>query len=124
VRNADRSTPAIFIWTEIHIRRQSALSSNTPKKGYICRPFYLRAFIVCLSAVFNNDVRISGKKIMASRHQKAGQDRDIKTANRSFENVAQFKYLGTTVTKQNLIQEQIKRRLRSGNACYHQFTAF
>jgi hypothetical protein len=30
-----------------------------------------------------------------------------------------FKYLGTTVTNQNLIQEEIKRRLNSGNASYH-----
>jgi hypothetical protein len=33
--------------------------------------------------------------------------------------VSQFKYLGKTVTNQNLIQEKIKRRLNSGNACYH-----
>jgi hypothetical protein len=33
--------------------------------------------------------------------------------------VAQFKYLGTTVTNKNLIQEEIKRGLNSGNACYH-----
>jgi hypothetical protein len=39
--------------------------------------------------------------------------------NRSFENVSQFKYLGMTVTNQNLFQEEIKRRLNSGSACYH-----
>jgi hypothetical protein len=33
--------------------------------------------------------------------------------------VAQFKHLGTTVINQNLIQEEIKRRLNSGNTCYH-----
>jgi len=30
-----------------------------------------------------------------------------------------FKYLGTTLTKQNFIQEEIKSRLKSGNAYYH-----
>jgi len=31
----------------------------------------------------------------------------------------EFKYLGTTLTNQNSIQEEIKSRLKSGNACYH-----
>jgi hypothetical protein len=51
-------------------------------------------------------------------HQNVGQNHGIKIANRSFENVAQFKYLEMTVTNQNLIQQEIKRRLNSGNACY------
>jgi hypothetical protein len=59
------------------------------------------------------------KYILLSCHQNVGQNRDIKTANRSFGSVSQFKYLGTTVRNQNLIQEEIKRRLNSGNACYH-----
>jgi hypothetical protein len=59
------------------------------------------------------------KYMLLSRHQNVGQNRDINIANRSFENVSQFKYLGTTVRNQNLIQEKIKRRLNSGNACYH-----
>jgi hypothetical protein len=36
-----------------------------------------------------------------------------------FENVAEIKYLGSIVTNQNLVQEEIKRRFNSGNACYH-----
>jgi hypothetical protein len=59
------------------------------------------------------------KYMLLSHHQNVGRNQDIKIANRSFENVLQFKYLGTTVTNENLIQEQIKRRLNSRNACYH-----
>jgi hypothetical protein len=61
------------------------------------------------------------KYMFLSRHQNVGQNRDIKVkiANRSFENVSQYKYLGTTVTNQNLIQEEVNRRLNSVSACYH-----
>jgi hypothetical protein len=41
------------------------------------------------------------------------------TVKRCLKNVAQFKYLGITVTNQNLIEEEIKRRSnKSSNACY------
>jgi len=33
--------------------------------------------------------------------------------------VEEFKYLGTTLTNRNSSQEEIKSRLKSGNACYH-----
>jgi hypothetical protein len=39
--------------------------------------------------------------------------------NSSFERVEEFKYLGITLTRDNSIQEEIKSRLKSGNACYH-----
>jgi hypothetical protein len=55
---------------------------------------------------------------LLSHHQNAGQNHDIKTANISSENEAQFKYLATTVTNQNLIQNEIKGRWNSGNARY------
>jgi hypothetical protein len=57
--------------------------------------------------------------MLLSRHQNAGQNDDIKIANRCFGNVAQFRYLGATITNQNLIQQEMKRRLNSGNSCYH-----
>jgi hypothetical protein len=59
------------------------------------------------------------KHMLLSRHQNAGQYHNIKIGDRPFKNVARFKYLGTTVTNQNLIQEEIKRRLNSSNACSH-----
>jgi hypothetical protein len=55
--------------------------------------------------------------MLLSHHEKSGQNNDMKIANIYFENVAQFRYLGMTVTSQNLIQEEIKRRWNSGSPC-------
>jgi hypothetical protein len=57
--------------------------------------------------------------MLLSRHKNAGKNHDVKRASICFENVTQFKYLGTTLTYQNSIQEEIKVRLSSGNACYY-----
>ena len=42
----------------------------------------------------------------------------MRIINSTFERVEEFKYLGTTLTNQNSIPEEIKSRLRSGSACY------
>ena len=66
------------------------------------------------------EVNADKTKYMAmSRDQRAGQSRDIKIDSSSFERVEQFEYLGTTLTNQNSIQEEIKSRLKSGKACPH-----
>ena len=43
----------------------------------------------------------------------------MKIDNSSFETVEQYKYVGTTLTYQNSIQEEIRSRLKSGSACSH-----
>ena len=45
--------------------------------------------------------------------------RSMKTDNSPIERVEEFRYLGTTLTNQNSIQEEIKSRLKLGNACYY-----
>ena len=59
------------------------------------------------------------KIIIMSRDQNAGRIQNIKIDNSSFERMEDLKYLGTTLTNQNSIQEEIKSRLGLGNACYH-----
>jgi hypothetical protein len=41
-------------------------------------------------------------------------NRNIQIDNRSFENVAQFKYLEKTITNENLIDKEIKEEIKSG----------
>jgi len=57
--------------------------------------------------------------MVTSRDQNAGPNHNKKIDTRSLEMVKEFKYLGTTLTNQNSIQEEIKSRLKSGNACHH-----
>jgi hypothetical protein len=59
------------------------------------------------------------KYMVMSRDQTAGRRHIMKSNNSSFERVDEFKYLGTTLTNQNSIQEEIKSRLKSGDGCYH-----
>jgi coproporphyrinogen III oxidase-like Fe-S oxidoreductase len=47
------------------------------------------------------------KYMLVSRCQKAGQRQSVKIGNRSFESVVRFKCLGTTLTDQNCIHEEI-----------------
>jgi hypothetical protein len=59
------------------------------------------------------------KYMVMSRDQNAGRTHSMEIDNGSFERVEEFEYLGTTLTSDNSFQEEIKSRLKSGNACYH-----
>jgi hypothetical protein len=62
-------------------------------------------------------LEINAEKSM-SHHPNLGQNQNVRIANESFENVAKFKNLETTLTNQYDIHDYIKSRLNSGNACY------
>ena len=62
--------------------------------------------------------------MIMSRDQNAGRSHSMKIDNSSIERVEEFKYLGTALTNKNSIQEEIKSRLKVGNACYYSVQNF
>jgi len=76
--------------------------------------------LVVASKVTGLEVNVDKTKyIVLSRDQNARRSHSMKSDNSSFERVEEFKYLGTTLTNQSSIQEEIQSRLKSGNACCH-----
>jgi len=55
------------------------------------------------------------KYMVMSRDQNTGRIHSVRTDNSTFERVEEFKYLGTNLTNQNYIAEEIKSRLLSKN---------
>jgi sorting nexin-29 len=59
------------------------------------------------------------KYVTMACHLNSGQNHNTRTTNESFGNVEKFKYLGTTLTNQNDIHDEIKCTLNLRNACYY-----
>ena len=57
------------------------------------------------------------KYMVMSRDQNTGRSHSVNIDNSSIERVEELKYLGTTLTNKNSIQEEINSRLKLGNAC-------
>ena len=57
--------------------------------------------------------------MVMSPDQNAGRIHSVRIDNSTFESVEEIKYLGTALTHQNSIPEEIKNRLGLGNACHH-----
>jgi hypothetical protein len=58
------------------------------------------------------------KYMIMSRVQNVGRSQSVNIDNSSVRKMEEFKNLGTTLTNQNSIQEEIKNKLKLGNACY------
>jgi len=75
-----------------------------------------------LAATREMELEVSADKtkyMVKSRDQNAGRIQSVRIDNSTFERVEEFKYLGTTLSNQNTIAEEIKSRWRPGNACCH-----
>jgi hypothetical protein len=62
--------------------------------------------------------------MIVSCHLNSGQNQNRRIANESFENVAKFKYLGSMLTNQNYIHDEIKSTLNKGVLAVIQFKIF
>jgi len=80
---------------------------------------YINMFVYICIYTYKLKINFYFLYIILSRCQNAGRSRSINLDNNSFEKVEQLKYLGTALTNQNSIQEEIKCRLKSGNVYCH-----
>ena len=83
---------------------------------YICVCMYV-ALVVATKEIGIEVNADKTKYMIMSRDKNAGRSHSMKTDNSSMERVEEFKYLGTTLTHKNSIQEEIKSRLKLGKAC-------
>ena len=66
------------------------------------------------------EVNINKTKYMVTdRYLLYNGNGQLVTNEGNFEEVAEFKYLGTIITNRNEMHKEIKHRLNSGNACYY-----
>jgi len=137
LKQRDALSPLLFSFAlEYAIRRNQVNQDGVKLNGTRQLLVYVDDFNICGGSVHtikeNAETLIVASKeigleinadktkyMVMSRDQNAGQSHNMKIDSMSFERVEEFKYLGTTLTIQNSIQEEIRNRLKSGNACYH-----
>ena len=78
---------------------------------------YTKALFVCSKEIVLDVNADKTKYMIMSRVQNERRIPNVRIYNSSFERVEEFKYLGTTLTNQNSIQEEIKSKLKSWNTC-------
>jgi len=137
LKQGDDLSPMIFYFAlEYAIRRVQVNQDGSKLNGTHQLLAYAEDFNILGGSIHNlkenaealvpatreNGLEVSADKtkyMVMSRDQKAGRIQSVRIDNNTFERVEGLKYLGTTLTNQKFYCEEIKSRLRSGNACYH-----
>ena len=118
LENAIRSVPGNQDGLKLNVAHQRLVCGNhftilggsvhTVKKD-------TQAFVVASNEIGLEFIADKTKYMFRSRDQNAGRSHSIKSDNKTYESVEEFECLGTTLTNQNSLQEEIKSRLKSGN---------
>ena len=116
----------VVAWRKLDFRGLLQLSEHSVNFEYSMENFigcvYLLEILVEQVATKEIGLDLNADKtkyMVTSRDRNAGRSHSVKIDSSSIERVEEFKYLGTTITDQYSIQEEIQSRLKLGNACYH-----
>jgi hypothetical protein len=82
-----------------------------------CKKKNTETLVVCGKEILLEVNADKTKYMVMSRDRNTGWSQNIKIGTSSSERVQDFIYLGTNLTDQNSIQEEIQGRLKSGNVC-------
>ena len=75
--------------------------------------------VICLSYASLKIVIRDDMYMEIGRHRGITANAHIKIGSNAYEKVKTFKYLGSLLTNQNYVQEEIKCTLKAGNSCYY-----
>ena len=98
---------------------KKARSLNIPRSCFKASKGWAIRFMRRMGLALRLRKTISQKLPKDFEHKLLNYQRHITNLNSSIERVGEFKYLGTTLTNKNSIQEEIMSRLKLGNACYY-----
>ena len=138
LKQGDALSPFLFTFALEYAMRRVHINQDGVKLNGTHQLWFMLMMLICWTEVYihtikkNTEASVVASKetgldgnadktkyMVMSRDQNSRRSRSIMIDNSSFERVKQPKYFGITLLNQNSIQEEIRSRLKSGNACYN-----
>jgi hypothetical protein len=109
----------MYVALIVHIIMDHANDANILGRSIHTTKKNKEALVIASNEIGQEVNAVKTKYMVMSRDQNVGRSHDVEIDNSCCERVEQFRYLGTTLTNQNSIQEENKCRLKSQNAFYN-----